>query len=169
MEFQFENLTIKNLPLDDIENLQKLFEGSKDYSMLIEGRLPRPNDAQDLLRALPDGKSLKDKFVLGVYKENILAGAIDLIKDYPEQDIWFIGLLLLSPEYRNKGLGSKIYRKLREELIILGKTKAIRISVAEQNSNALNFWRKLGFIEIYSKLQTREGNEVKFIYLEDKF
>lgn len=169
MEFQVENLTIKNLPLDDVPNLQKLFEESKDYSKLIEGRLPRPNDAQDLLLALPDGKSLKDKFVLGVYEEDILVGVIDLVKDYPEQNMWFIGLLLLSPQYRNKGFGSKIYCKLREELITLENAKAIRISVAEQNSNALNFWRKLGFKEIYSKLQTREGKEVKFIYFEDKF
>src|SRR5690349_16168447 len=116
MELKIENLVIKNLPLSDVTRLQKLSEDSKEYIKLIEGRAPRLNDAENLLKALPEGKSIKDKFVLGIYDRDALIGVIDLIKDYPEEKIWFIGLLLLSPEYRGKGLGSKIYAQLKHEL-----------------------------------------------------
>ncbi len=160
---------IKSFPSNDVGNLQKLFEDSKDYTKLIEGRLPQPNDAKDLLEALPSGKELKDKFVLGIYESDKLVGVIDLIKDYPEENIWFIGLFLLSPEYRGRGLGNKIYLKLKDDLMNLEKVKAVRISVAEENTKAINFWRKLGFVDLYSKTETRGDGDMNFVYLEDKF
>lgn len=169
MKFQVDTISIEIFPLNNTYELQKLFEDSKDYIELIEGRLPQADEAADLLQTLPPGKTLKDKFVLGVYEKDLLIGVIDLIKDYPEENIWFIGLLLLSPEYRNKGLGHKIYNKLKNELISLEQLKAIRISVSEQNTQALDFWRELGFTDLYSKKENRGDQELNFMYLEDKF
>lgn len=53
----------------------------------------------DKLAALPPGKSLSDKFSLGIYKpDNQMVGYLDLVRDFPSTGEWHIGLLMLDPQ-----------------------------------------------------------------------
>ncbi|MES2437395.1 MAG: GNAT family N-acetyltransferase [Patescibacteria group bacterium] len=168
MKFTIDTISIDPILLQDIGSLQNLAEKSKDYIELVEGRPLRESDAGDMLLSLPDGKQMEDKYVLAIREGEAFIGVIDVIKDYPKANIWFIGLLLLDPEYRNKGLGRKIYTGLKAELKSRGDFESIQISVFENNTQALEFWKKLGFVEISSKIEQKAGKEMKFIYLEDK-
>lgn len=148
MDFTFDDISIKTLPQSDVEKVQALFEDSADFSMLVEGRLPRSSDAEEMMQAVPEGKNLSDKSVLGIYQEENLIGVLDVVRDHPLKDTWFIGLLLINPKFRNKGLGAKIYLNLKDKVRQEGAL-SIMISVAEQNIQALKFWKNLGFIELH--------------------
>jgi ribosomal protein S18 acetylase RimI-like enzyme len=127
------------------EELQAFYEGCADYVELITGQPPGPNEAQELLESLPRGKTHDDKFVIGLFDApGHLVGVLDVVRDYPKRDEWFLGLLMLRPQWRNRGMGERVYRRL-EEWVRASGGKAIHLIVQEQNPGALRFWQRMGF------------------------
>src|SRR6266704_116523 len=75
----------------------------------ILGLPPGPSMAQDLARALPPGKEYDDKFLLGIFAgPQELVGVLDVIRDYPAQGEWWLGVLMLDPARRGQGLGESV-------------------------------------------------------------
>lgn len=148
--FNFNNSEyfIKELTLDDVDSLQELCERCVDYYEIVEGRDPTENTGYEILTELPPNKLMKDKYVLGVYDNNAsLISIIDIVKDYKVEREWALGLMLIDPLLRGKGLGRKLHNLLLE-MIAEYKAESIRIGVVEENKNALIFWKNLGYKEI---------------------
>ena len=74
---------IRLLTEDDEADIQDLCERCSDFSELVEGRTPEKGAGHNILFDLPPGKEMKDKYVLGVYKENIMVTPkdVDLVVD----------------------------------------------------------------------------------------
>ena len=102
---------------------------------------------EDDMRALPPGKDYKDKYYIGFFENKALVAVMDLILDYPERNIAFIGFFMMDMKYQNKGLGSKIVTECFEYLKSLGFNK-IRLGVDKGNPQSNAFWKKNGFIII---------------------
>lgn len=79
---------------NDIERLQAVLEDAPGYSLAVEGKLPAPSAAMELLGPLPPGKNHSDKFVFEISYDVEAVGCIEMVRGYPEGDIAFIGLLL---------------------------------------------------------------------------
>lgn len=144
--FDMDGYLVRILNESEISKLQKLFEESNDYFQIILNRDTLPSDAEFHFRHVPRGNTMEDKFIYGVFKTHELVGVMDLIRNYPDMDTWFLGLLILTPKERGSGLGKMTFEKVAEILRNNG-VKKIRISVANQNTKAFNFWTKLGFTE----------------------
>ena len=72
---------------------------------------------------------------------------MDLVDGYPSERIWFIGLLLVHPDFRGKGLGRCITESTQsaaEE----NQVEALMLGVLKCNTAALRFWKSLGFEEV---------------------
>ena len=94
------------------------------------------------------GKTLRDKTLLGLYAaDGTLAGVLDVIHDYPVPGEWFLGLLLLDPQWRGQGLGTAVVRAA-EAWAAQGGARAIGLGVVEVNVDALRFWQRLGYAEV---------------------
>lgn len=90
----------------DLHALQNLFERAKDYFIVATGAPPVVDQAALAYVAGPPTKSVDDKRVIGVFDDREqLIGVLDAIVDWPDQGIWSMGVLLLDPEHRGKGLG----------------------------------------------------------------
>jgi ribosomal protein S18 acetylase RimI-like enzyme len=127
------------------DELQEFYERCADYVELITGQPPGPDEAEELLASLPRGKTHEDKFVIGLFDApGHLIGVLDVIRDYPKRDEWFLGLLMLAPALRRHGLGERVYRRLEEWVRACGG-KAVHLIVQEQNPGALRFWQRMGF------------------------
>jgi ribosomal protein S18 acetylase RimI-like enzyme len=125
--------------------LQAFYEECCDYHELVTGQKPGPNEAQELLTALPPGKAHDDKFVIGLFDApGHMIGVLDAIRDYPRPGEWYLGLLLLAQSLRRHGLGERVYRRLEEWVAASGGT-AIHLIVTEQSPGALRFWQRMGF------------------------
>jgi ribosomal protein S18 acetylase RimI-like enzyme len=125
--------------------LQDLCDRCHEFIQLIEGQPPQPTYALDLLRVLPAGKSVADKFVIGLSRDpDSLVGVLDVIGDYPEPAAWYVGLLLFAPEEQGRGLGQRVYEALEQGVISQGG-RSLRLIVQAQNGRALAFWRRVGF------------------------
>lgn len=144
------------LALDDEPVVQAFIERCAEYVQMLTGLPPGPADAQSLLQSFPPGKTANDKAVIGIFDPGgRLAGVLDLIRDYPSPRVWWIGLLLLDPETRGKGLGERIYMAC-ERMAVAADAAAIELSVAERNPRALAFWQRLGFVE-YERRREEHG------------
>ena len=150
--FNVPDYRVKLLQEEDLPAIQNLVERCVDYEILITGLPPDPIDAQRILTDLPGGKSPVDKLVIGFYAGSTdLVGILDVIRDHPQKHDWWLGLLLLDPEYRNKGLGKRIYWAFEAWAVGRG-AQSIYAGVIEANERAYEFWQGLGFdtVEVQS-------------------
>lgn len=136
----------KKLTLDDdVEDLQKLCESCSKYYRIMEGKTVPSTAGEEVFFDLPKGKQPEDKTVIGVYsEEENLLGIIDMIKDFPRKNIWFIGLMMIDPKKRSQGLGEEMVKNY----INLAKDNGIakiKLGVLQENEGAVRFWDKLGF------------------------
>lgn len=138
---------IKKLSIQDIDIVEELCNKCSDYFILSGGTLPTKDDVNNLFTDLPPNKNLEDKFLFGIYKSNNLIGIIDIIRNYPTVSEWTIGLLLLEPKERGRGLGTVIHEALVRWAKSLG-AKRFRIGVINDNDSACRFWTNLGYVKV---------------------
>lgn len=133
----------------DGDSLDRLYLRCADFLRLTEGRDPAKGDGLALLRTRPPRVPLAHKFVFGIREHEELIGAVDLVRGYPGPLTWYLGLMLLVPEARGRGLGCAICSALA--LWVHGQGgRHIRLAVQQQNEAALRFWQRQGFAIIGS-------------------
>lgn len=148
------NLNLKNdyriesLTRDKLILIETLNRKCSDYYLLHDGVLPSKKEALEIFNSLPPGKNYEDKFTLGIYKfTNELVGITDIVKDFPDEGEWMLGLLLIEPKERGNGLGKLIHEALVQWAITL-ESKSFRIGVIEDNFKGKKFWSDLGYMKL---------------------
>jgi GNAT superfamily N-acetyltransferase len=136
--------TIKPLFLEDEADIQQFLEECSDYKMIECGQPVQPEDARSFLLDLPPGKTLEDKFVFAIEKEARIIALVDVLMNYKDENIWWIGLLLIHPDMRGKGMGRQIVNFLRDNFIQQG-VREIRLGVLEENIPGQIFRKRMGF------------------------
>lgn len=139
------NYSIKQLTIQDAEILQTLCDRNRDFALLTYGEPFSATAARDEFNDLPPGKTPEDIHIFGLFDlEGSLAGAIVTVRNYPEENTWWIGLMMIAPEYRRQGLGRDFYRAF-EAWLFTREVKEISLCVIEANSTGLRFWQQMGF------------------------
>lgn len=149
---------IKSLTRDKIEIVEGLNEKCLEYYLLHEGVVPSSKEAAEIFSALPPGKGYEDKFVLGIFKESgKLTGLIDIVRDYPIEGEWMLGLLLIHPDERGRKLGKSAHEALAQWAVGFG-ARCFRIGVVEENCKGKKFWTGIGY-EGIKKGSIKLGNK----------
>lgn len=137
--------TVRRLKPEDNVILQKLYDDCKDFMLLTKGRPALSTAAIDEFEEVPEGKTKDDKYLFGLFSNSEkLVGVIEAIRHYPDDKTWWIGLLMLKPEYRRLGLGTSFFHAF-EKWISTHKALHISLLVIEANKPARKFWQDLGF------------------------
>lgn len=137
--------SLRSVNESDLPALQRLLEKCADFTRLVEGTEVAPDEAEHTFRDGPPGKPLENKFIFGLFDSQGFPTAIlEGSRDYPEEDTWWIGLLLLDPEVRGKGIGRVFVEDFIQYASSLGAS-AVMLGVVEDNSGGLAFWQRLGF------------------------
>jgi len=158
--FSIEGYSVRRLSDSDSAELQTLFERCSDYVHIYSGAPPRPTEGEEELRALPPGKELRDKFSFGLYNpQQQLVAYIDLMRNYPAEHEWWIGLLMVDPLARRRGLGHQVYGASAQWVRDL-RGHRIWIGVLEENADAERFWRRLGFEEVRREAHKTESGKL---------
>jgi GNAT superfamily N-acetyltransferase len=132
----------------DQDAIFSLLKACADFSLLSHGIPSAEDDAHDLLTDRPPGISPDQKAVIGFFDRDFrLAAALDFLIGYPDENIWFIGLLLIHPDLRGQGFGRRILSGF-EAWARTNQGKALMIGVLECNSSAMRFWQSVGFQEV---------------------
>jgi len=156
---------VRIVDIDDAERLQPLYDRCSDFALLVDGEPFSATMAKEGSRAIPEGKSLKDKILFGISRQSgEMVGLLDVVRDYPDEGTWWIGLLLLVPEVRGKGIGGKIVQGFAD-YIKTQRGKAIMLGVVELNQPAFEFWQRMGF-GLVSKTEPRPfGKKMQAVYV----
>ena len=94
--------------------------------------------------------------MFGLERDDELVGALDVLRDYPQPDDWYLGLLLLEPQSRSGGLGERVVANLRSWIAGQGG-HAIRLAVNDLNEDGARFWMKMGFQPVATAVQEQDG------------
>ncbi|UAK23114.1 GNAT family N-acetyltransferase [Sphingomonas nostoxanthinifaciens] len=139
-------LPTKLAKADAIE-VAALYDRCADYFLLQDGLAPTLADADELFIGLPSEKEARDQTVLGWRGDDGLHAVAAILRDYPRDGTWYLGLMIVEPAHRGLGLGRAIYGEIEDWAAKRGATE-IRLAVLEANEAGERFWRSLGFGEV---------------------
>lgn len=88
-----------------------------------------------------------------------LNAAVQILTDCPEPGMWWIGLLIVAPELRSRGVGSDIVRQTLAAAAEAG-IGTVKLAVSLRNPRGLRFWEKAGFrdTETIVSITARSGH-----------
>ena len=147
--FELLGLKVRSLNEDDSGEIDSLLVRCADFIRLSEGQGPSPGDGRLLLEERPQEAPEVEKLVLGLYDGPCLIGVTDLLKDYPAEGVWYLGLMLIEPPRRRAGIGTALLAALGDWVARQGG-RMLRLGVVEQNAAGHRFWERQGFEDIGS-------------------
>lgn len=134
---------VRRLTEDDVEMIYDLSSGNSIYYRYHPPFVTREGILEDMT-ALPPGKEYDDKFYIGFFDGAALVAVMDLILDYHEAGVAFIGFFMTDVKYQGKGIGSGIISDAAAYLKSLGYDE-IRLGVDKGNPQSYAFWTKNKF------------------------
>ncbi len=131
----------------DAPAIADLFARCADYFLMQDGVASEPADAVALFLDVPPGKTAADQWILGWRDDQGLYVIAAILRDYPRDGIWYLGLMLVEPRRRGLGLGRSLYGSIAIWAAEHG-AREMRLAALEANGAGERFWRALGFEEI---------------------
>lgn len=96
------------------------------------------------MSALPPNKESCDKYYVGYYDADSLVAVVDIVLDYPQIKVAYVGFFMVDISYQGKNVGTSIVEEMVSYLKELGFEK-IRLAIDEGNPQSESFWVKNGF------------------------
>ena len=136
----------KVVPLgrNDLPRLKELCLACTAFYELIEGRPASEAIAAEILGPPEPRFSHGTKHVWGIEGREKLVAVAELLEGHPTARDWYIGLLLVAPERRRRGVGSEFCRAILAWLASRSGA-TVRLVVHPQNVVARTFWERQGF------------------------
>ncbi|MGB6168698.1 MAG: GNAT family N-acetyltransferase [Geitlerinemataceae cyanobacterium] len=136
---------VKRLTRKDTHLLQGLYDRCAEFFILTDGLAPSPTAADEEFDDVPEGKTAEDVYIFGLFdSRNNLLGEISAVRHYPDVQTWWIGLMMLDPEYRGQGLGADFFRGFEHWVSAQGISQISLVAI-EANETGLQFWKRMGF------------------------
>ena len=129
----------------DSQRVLHLCQRARDYILLETGAEPDMDYVRETMTDAPPSVPPDQIWCWGHARPD---GSIDAIatclKGYYEAEDWYLGLLLLDPAARGKGLGEHMAQHVIDQAT-RGDAACLRIAVLDANPRARMFWERLGF------------------------
>jgi len=123
-----------------LRDLQSLYDRCSEF-VQIEWGVPSHPDAAE------QDFAYRGLLIYGIYsRQSELIGVLELIRDYPKPEEWWLALLMLDPAARNHGLGARVCESTVDWIAQEGG-RAVWLGAQETNGNAQRFWSRMGFVE----------------------
>ena len=136
-------ILLRSIDLSEEAVLQDLLESIPRYFQAIDGCPPALSTAHELLREMPRWTGNCQKADFFIESNGKPVGGIDILFNYPEEHVAFIGLFFIIEPLQNSGYGRQAYKELESMLVSTG-IKAIECGVVDLNPVG-GFWGKMGF------------------------
>lgn len=146
---------LRELGQADVGAVQELMQASADYFETCFGLPPAPGEAASEFAALPPGASREQKRFFGIEDAETgeLLGVLDEVEGWPQARTLTLGLVLLRPGARGRGLASAVL-DAREEAWRGQGMRSVRAGVVARNDGSLRFFERRGFVRV--QLVTRD-------------
>jgi GNAT superfamily N-acetyltransferase len=128
----------------DLPRLKELCIACSAFYEVTEGQAADEATAVEILGPLEPKYRHGTKHVWGVETGGDLIAVAELLEGHPSAHDWYVGLLLVAPEQRRKGLGTQLCLAMLDWMRGRGAT-TVRLVVHKQNLVARTFWERQGF------------------------
>ena len=146
---------VKRLTPEYADILQGLYEQCTEFFILTDGLPSSPTAACEEFDDVPEGKTPEDIHIFGLFDaDDNLLGAIAGVQYYPDHQTWWLGLMIIAPEYRGKGVGADFYRAYEGWVAAQGISQISLVAI-KANELGLKFWQRMGF-EVSRKIPQRQ-------------
>lgn len=145
---------VRPLTSQDAAALQALLDHGGGYTRRVEGRDPRPGDAEAILASRPPGTCHgageadgPRAVVLGAESaDGTLHGVLQMAIGWPTPEVAHIGLLLVDERSRAQGIGSLLHEHARQLAGEDPHVTTLRLAIVATNASAaVPFWYRLGY------------------------
>lgn len=136
--------TVKKFSEEDLPDILSLCQGNPTYYHHMK-MTPTLENLRETLTALPQGKTIEDKYFVGFYQEKTLVALLDLIMGYPDANTAFIGWFMMNQSFQGTGRGTAIITELLSFLKKEG-FRYVRLGYVKGNSESKGFWTKNQFL-----------------------
>jgi len=158
-DIDIQDCSVHQLLPEDSAIIQELWEDCLDYMLLVDGHPAGPHSGEEGFEDVPPGKSPADLFLFGIVnQQGHLVGMLEVLRGYPDEMTWWIGVLLIVPEARSQGIGQTVVQGFMDYVRLNGG-QAIMLGVVDENTLAYKFWSRMGF-EFVRQTEPRQfGNK----------
>jgi RimJ/RimL family protein N-acetyltransferase len=80
--------------------------------MRVIGHIPTLDEVRPA--KLPPGREPQNDYFFGIYLRDEMIGCADLLRGYPDEKTAYLGLVLISGRYQNRGLGVRACMELEK-------------------------------------------------------
>lgn len=128
------------------DQVLSIFERSPGYFLSVEGCLPSMATVHEAITGKPAkmAPGYQKEFLLIKDENGESIGTLELHVNHPENDIAYIGLLLIKEDLIGKGIGRACYQAAEDYIRKNYGCRSIRLGVSDDN-DVSGFWSKLGF------------------------
>ncbi|WP_299968788.1 GNAT family N-acetyltransferase [uncultured Roseobacter sp.] len=116
-----------------------------DYVTLEVGHIPDAAFIHGFFTAAPPGLGPQDLQHFAMMEETAMAGMVCIAAGYEYPTDWWIGLMLLDPAFRGRGIGRVMLELIRGRAREAG-VGALKLAVLEANTRGTKFWLREGFL-----------------------
>lgn len=164
--FASGELRARELPVDAAPLVQALFDANPAYFRLINGRDPRPDEAQrEFDEEPPPHLSWTRRWFLGWFDaQEELVGVAVVVSDLGAARVWHLALFLLASRLHGHGTAQRAYEALETWAREQG-AQWLRLGVVLDNARARRFWQRQGFVDLRLRQGVNTGGRTHDIHI----
>ena len=145
--FRTAHFTAELLSAVDLDLVIELNKSCGDFFLFQNGLPPSEDDAREIFEFLPPQSHRATKLPIGIFHSKRLVGFMDVLRGYRTTSEWYIGFMLLAPDFRCRGFGTEIHSGF-VSYARRGGSQRLLIAVLEANESARRFWLRLGYRKV---------------------
>lgn len=131
-------------PITDLGAVADLYRDAAAFWLMTDRKPPDLQKAAGFFIDCPPGCDPALSHRLGLFERNGLIGVAELSFGFPKSNDGYLGLMLLSPAARGRGMGAIFLRHIED--LARGKScPRLCLGVLEENTTARAFWERQGF------------------------
>ncbi len=153
--------------------LQQVYRATPGYWQMYH--LPG-SPAGQAARDLEAAQTTPGRHLLGIVRRLVdddsaagveMVGVMDFRLHWPDENVAYIGMVMVAEPYQRQGIGSEAWRLLRPWLARSAQMARARLGVEQFNPGALQFFQHLGFTLTGQTDRVRSGQRwVRLLYME---
>lgn len=124
--------------------VEGLYQAAAAFWRMTDRRPPDRQKAAEVFTVGPPGKEPAASHRLGLFEQDRLAGLAELSFGFPEPEDSSLGLMLLDPAARGRGLGPRFLSEV-ERVARARACPRLLLAVLEENLTGWRFWPRQGF------------------------
>ena len=137
---------VRDVGLDDVDDLQVLLETVPDYSQRVTGLPPGASDALSTLLQVPPDFDASGKRDIAAWDDGLMVAFADFLLGYPDESYVFLGLLVVRADRQRCGAGRRLHDVVIQRVVQESAATRLRLGIVETNADqAEPFWRALGY------------------------